>query len=182
MKDGRMAALAVVAEVVRLGEQHIDRVGHTLIQKLVYLLQEGMGVRLGYRFKMYMHGPYSADLWGDLTQLRDYRALNIDADPSGYGYRITTGPVLGNIVANQERTLAEVRPTIERLLKVLGGSPVRRLEVLATAHFASANLKQFGKPTDAAAVAKSVCALKPHLTAEEVAEGYRELTREGLVS
>jgi len=161
-------------------EQSIGRVGHTLIQKLIYLLQEGMGVRLGYRFKMYMHGPYSADLWGDLTQLRDYRALNIDADPSGYGYRITTGPVLGNVVANQEQRLASVRPTIERLLDVLGGAPVRRLEILATAHFASASLKRLGKAADARAVAKAVCALKPHLAEQEVVDGYHDLASAGL--
>jgi hypothetical protein len=58
-----------------------------------------MGVRLGYQFGMHMHGPYSSDLWGDLTQLRDYEAIRINADPSGYsgyGYRIETGPRLSS--------------------------------------------------------------------------------------
>lgn len=180
MKDGRLATLAVVAEVVRRGQERMDRVGHTLIQKLVYLLQAALGVKLGYAFKMHMHGPYSPDLWGDLTLLRDYDALKIDADPFGYGYRITVGPALSSVCAYQEQRLDAVRPQIDKLLELLGGAPVRQLEILATAHLVSASLKRIGRPADPETVAKSVRALKPHLTANEVADGYRELANAGL--
>jgi hypothetical protein len=180
MIQGRLSTLAVVAEVVRLGEKQLERVGHTLVQKLVYLLQEAMGVRLVYQFGMHMHGPYSSDLWGDLTQLRDYEAIRINADPSGYGYRIETGPRLSSVLDRQGPTLTEIRPQIEHLLGLLGGAPVRRLEVLATAHFVGASLKRFGKATDAHTVAERVKALKPHLTIEEVESGYAQLTEIGL--
>jgi hypothetical protein len=182
MGDGRIARLAVVAEIVRLGDKRIGRVGHTLVQKLAYLLQDALGVKLDYWFKMHLHGPYSADLWGDLTSLRDYDAISIDPDPTGYGYRITPGPALADVRGNHEAELRAVAPKIERLLKLLGHAPVRQLEILATAHFVNSSLKRRGKRADAESVTESVVALKPHLSSDEVDRGYRELVSAGLAS
>jgi uncharacterized protein YwgA len=44
--------------------------GETHLQKAVYLLQELLGVQLGYDFVLYRFGPFSFDLRDDLTELQ----------------------------------------------------------------------------------------------------------------
>jgi uncharacterized protein (DUF2267 family) len=44
-----------------------------------------------------------------------------------------------------------------------------------------ANLERQGTPVDPGTVAKAVRALKPHLSEEEIENGCRELSREGLM-
>ena len=54
----------ILTLIVKDGMTHKVRVGHTLIQKVVYLLQNALDVDVGYNFKLYHYGPYSEELWG----------------------------------------------------------------------------------------------------------------------
>ena len=47
--------------------------GETHIQKSAFFLQHLLGVKLGYRFVLHLHGPYSFGLRDDLTRLRARR-------------------------------------------------------------------------------------------------------------
>jgi uncharacterized protein YwgA len=65
----------------RLGGGH--NLGKTKLQKLVYLLRELKGVRVGYDFRFYNYGPYSDSLSGDLGYLQ-----SLDAQSILFGHRI----------------------------------------------------------------------------------------------
>ena len=80
-------ALPILA--VRAGADRGITVGHTLIQKVIYLLDAALGVKTGYSYRLYYYGPYSSDLWTDLRLLSDMNALEIGPSPNGYGYSIS---------------------------------------------------------------------------------------------
>jgi uncharacterized protein YwgA len=63
----------------------------SLLQRGIYILQEGLGVNLGYRFRFYTQGPYSNDLACDIDILEDMGLIgaNYLPDKQKYFYRIT---------------------------------------------------------------------------------------------
>ena len=83
----RIKRLAVLVFTLKKGKS-TGVVGHTLMQKLFYLLQCGEGVELGYKYKLHYYGPYSRELWSDLNLLANEKVVNIEANPNGYGYKI----------------------------------------------------------------------------------------------
>ena len=122
---------AVIIKLVEEAEKKESRVGHTFIQKLIYLLQELFEIPLGYTFYIYYYGPYSDEVWGDLTAMQDTGFLTITADPSGYGYRIKTmNGEKKKWIKNKVKDLPEDR--IEELVELLRDQPVRILELIAT--------------------------------------------------
>ena len=58
----RIEQLALLVFSIKEGVKCLGKVGHTLLQKLFYLLQYGEGVMLGYKYKLYYYGPYCQDL------------------------------------------------------------------------------------------------------------------------
>ena len=41
--------------------------GKTVMQKLIYLMQEAKGVPCGYEYRFYNYGPYASELSRDLS-------------------------------------------------------------------------------------------------------------------
>ena len=52
----RIEQLALLVFSIKEGVKCLGKVGHTLLQKLFYLLQYGEGVMLGYKYKLYCMG------------------------------------------------------------------------------------------------------------------------------
>jgi uncharacterized protein YwgA len=53
---------SVLILAVMEGERRETRIGHTLMQKLVYLLQSAVGIEVGYGYRLHHYGPYSEEL------------------------------------------------------------------------------------------------------------------------
>lgn len=62
----------------------------------------------------------------------------------------------------------------------MGGQHVRTLELLATTHYVYSELRKNRVEPDPQAVAQSVVALKPHLSADESVQALATLKQEGL--
>lgn len=160
---------AVVSSIVKAGEKQDSRVTHTLMQKVVYLLQAALGVDTGYKFKLYYYGPYSDALWNDLRILSDLKALDIVADQNGYGYWIS--------IANQKtvdlfsRETAEVPSNkVSDVMHLLGNESASFMELMATTHFVHSDLIKKNNRANETSVAESVTRLKPHFSTEQVVE------------
>lgn len=171
----RLAALAHIAELGRGDGRHV---GHTLIQKAIYLVQSGRKVDLGYRYKIYHYGPYCEDVWADLTYLEDVQAVTIEAKPSGFGYNICPGPRIAEVrhYANDD-----VCREVDGMVRLLGRRPVRELECVATTHFVYRELAQKHNNVPQADVVEGVIALKPHLTANEIGSALSDLRENALL-
>ena len=66
------------------------RTGKTFIQKSIFLLQTGLNVDLGFRFKMHYYGPYSQGITEILDHLEDlgYIRINYDSEKQKYDISI----------------------------------------------------------------------------------------------
>jgi len=174
----RLMRLAVLAHITRLGEEEGHGVGHTLIQKVIYLLQSALGIDLGYRYKIHYFGPYCQDVWADLTYLEDVGAVTIEANPSGFGYSIAPGSRIDEVMRFADEDVCRV---VGRLVRLLGHRPVRELECLATTHFVYSELAQEHNNVPQAEVIARVTALKPHLTEGEISNALADLRDNGLL-
>ena len=78
------------ATIVALVQNAKARLGKIQVQKLVYFCQHA-GVPTEYKYEIYHYGPYSFELAHDLGSLDSLGVVNIQSDPSGYGFDISVG-------------------------------------------------------------------------------------------
>ncbi len=159
----------VIIKLVEETEKRESRAGHTFIQKLTYLLQELFGIPLGYVFYLYYYGPYSDEVWGDLTAMQDTEFLTITADSNGYGYWIRTTDKK-EWLEDKAANLPEER--IEELVELLRDQPVRILELIATTHFIYKDLEKKERFSENTLV-DNLLALKPHFSQKEVKDAFK---------
>lgn len=178
-KVGRWAVLTYIVEEA---EKKVGAPpGHTLVQKLFYLLQEAEGLPFGYRFRLYHYGPYCPELWGDLNTLAEMGYLSVEPKENGWGYEIRTTHRGRELVAEYQGFVGGFRDKVELLLRLLGGEPVRRLEALATGFYVARELKKKGLGIEEAAVIAGVQDLKPHLQPGEISTALEDLKGTGLL-
>jgi hypothetical protein len=165
--------LAIIKEIVtRLGD-----VGKTKIQKIVYFLQEAVGIPLVYPFKMHHYGPYSDDLDGDLSLAQAVGLVNIAPDMDGFGYHVTPGQDWGEALRLPE--LEARRKSIENAIDNLGSLEIADLELHATVHFVG-NL-DLEKRLTKEEVLSTVRSLKPKFSIQQIDSAYQSLQKAGLV-
>lgn len=180
--ESRVEQLASLVYTVKEGDRRLGKVGHTLLQKLFYLLQHGEGAELGYKYKLYYYGPYCQDLWSDLHVLSKEDLISIDKAPNGFGYHIGAGDNSGRISSLEESVTDETKGKVGKLLDLLGGEPVKSLESLATTHYVYTDLRRNkSKDFNTALVMEKVLALKPHLHVSDVKEAINILEENDLV-
>ena len=165
--DNLMMRWCVLILTVREGVDRDLRVGHMLMQKLVYMLQSAFNVDFGYRYKLHYYGPYSDQLWSDLKLLSDIDVLKVQRSPDGYGYLISLGEA-----ERYELFLANYdvlpRAEITQLIDVLGPLATRELELIATTHLVSKDLERTNRQVSEQGVATTVKRLKPHFSRDDV--------------
>jgi len=178
----RVEQLASLVYTIKEGVESLGKVGHTLLQKLFYLLQHGEGVMLGYKYKLYYYGPYCQDLWSDLHILHSEDLINIEPSPDGFGYIIGLGNETGRINSLEKLVKDETREKAKKLLSLLGGEPVKSLESLATTHYVYSDLRRNkSKDFSKKLVVEKVLALKPHLNESDVQRAIQILEENDLV-
>lgn len=168
MSDG---ALPLVALVVRELRKASDRVGRTHIHKTIYLAQTWLQFPEQHQFSLYLHGPYSRDLDGEIQALEAVGIVSAQRDPSGYGARYDADETYAEYAKSQtgldEGRLAGLAIVAQELAPM----PVRQLEALATAEFVR---RSDPAPVDEEVVS-AVLELKPHLRRDEVQSALRQV-------
>ena len=160
--------LAVIRRIAKLAPDP----GKTSIQKIVYFLQSGLEVPLGYRFKMHYFGPYSEELDGKLSLSDAMGIVEIKADSAGYGYHINPGKF----------DVEDVEPTmtwekIDDTIKDLAELELPQLELLATIHFVQSIRSRWNKRK----VISTVGRLKPKFSDERIERAYRDIEEMGFI-
>lgn len=154
----------IVSELQKKGQ-----IGHTLLQKLVYLLQNAKGIPLGYDFHLHYYGPYSETLWGDINLLKNFGVLEVESEAATGGYRITSRK------DPDPKKVKELEDKINTLVNFLGKKYVKQLELYATTYYVLDDLKKKNRPHSDSQVAKDVEALKPHINRNQILSALKEL-------
>jgi hypothetical protein len=162
----RHKRLAIVAELAARLRRAGSWCGETHIQKAVYLSQELLGVRTGFDFVLYKHGPFSFDLRDTLGQLRSEGVLSLEYRPHPYGpsFRVPEDQ-LQEIEKRFPLTLKRFGNRLDFVAKQLGPFKVSQLEQLATALYVLRELPEAPKRQRSARLR----AIKPHVSEEDAA-------------
>jgi len=123
--------MAFLVEISHRRQALKNRLGKTALQKLVYLLQEAYGIRLGYRFELYTYGPFDAALMGDMDYANAADWLNVEYDQEE-GYQITPGTDAADLAEFCEQIRSEAQEELGSLFENFGPMNARDLELRAT--------------------------------------------------
>jgi uncharacterized protein YwgA len=141
--------------------------GKIRLQKLLYFLQEGWGVQLGYDFVMYHYGPYCAQVDADLSVLVAAGVVKISVDLGGYGYHVVPGELRPASLVEAAQGLEEIRSVLEAFPQ----SDAASLELAATVHFVHSLMPGAQRHS----VVEQVRALKPKFSVAAVEAQYDRL-------
>lgn len=161
------------ATIVALVQNAKARLGKIQVQKLVYFSQHA-GVPTEYKYEIYHYGPYSFELAHDLGSLDSLGVVNIQSDPSGYGFDISVGKFAAKFTLE-----SKYQKKVDKVLELLGSNSSAELEVKATIHFVHSVVgrKTSSDKTTKTEVVQKVRALKPRFTESFIMSCYSDLQR-----
>ena len=172
--------LAVLHSVI----QKRRDVGKTQLQKLVYFLQQGFDVPTRYAYKMHHYGPFAEALETDLVRLKLGGYINIQPDPNGYGFHITSnsvddkeGPTTDDASEDWYELTQPYSKAINDAMTEFGRWSTSKLELAATIHFIDGLTAEAS--TDE--VNAEVKGLKPKFSLEFIASCHLELATMKLI-
>lgn len=154
--------------VIRHIVDKLKDVGKIRIQKLVYFLQWIFNVPLGYDYKMHYYGPYSDELNDDLIFMQLNKHVEVDVDPTGYGYHVMPG---SEKVATMDEVMKKYSHLMEKCLEAFKDFSPNKLEILSTLHF----VKHIAGVADKDKVIEKTAMLKPLFPKSLIEETYNEL-------
>jgi hypothetical protein len=133
------------------------------MQKSTYVLQEALGVPLGFEFTLYKHGPFSFDLSDEITALRGDLLLKVQSRPP-YGASLLPSENADALMERFPVTRARYEKQIRFTAEKLADMGVAELERCATAIFVTLENETDGSLN---ARASLIHELKPHITIPE---------------
>lgn len=143
--------------------------GETHIQKAAFILQQISKSKLGYKFVLYKHGPYSFDLSDEITAMKASEIVEFVFPQKGYGpsVRLTRfGEKLYDVNREEIDKYARISDFVANWF---GSRDVRYLERVATAYFITC--KHVREPVSSRA--KRLVTLKPHIDLPAAEEAVR---------
>jgi uncharacterized protein YwgA len=158
------SSFPVVVYAIKVLTDRSQRVGRTHIHKYLFLAESWGLLPAAHRFSLYLHGPYSRELDGELLALRAGGMVQADPDPAGYGARFTVADMYVGMAADQLQLDAGSTLNLGKIANVIAPMSVRELEAVSTSEYVRRSSP--GAPDEA--VCRAVMSLKPHLPRDEV--------------
>ena len=167
---------ALIAELAHRLEGKSAQFGKTSLQKMVYLLQELENVSTNYKFSLYTHGPFTAQLFGDLDLVEALGAVKVQYRLSGYGgYQISPSSESRAIQEKAPEFLDENRDAIDRVVDEFGGFSAKELELRSTIVYLDRETKRSKKSLDRSGFIGLVKKIKPRFDQETIEKALVEL-------
>jgi len=167
----RLQRAAILTSLVERMREQESWCGETHIQKATYILQDLLGVDLGYDFVLYKHGPFSFDLRDELGDLLADGLIRYQAQRPPYGPRITVTDEAESVQEIYPKTLQRHADKIGFVAEKLDARGVSDLERLATAWYVTREAPGAGAEVRAAMLRS----LKPHVSEPAALSAVREV-------
>lgn len=165
----------LIAEIVERFQAGNHRLGKTVLQKMIFLLQRSFGVDCDYAYTLYTYGPYAADVARDLDIVAGLGGARVDYDFSFAGYEIHSGPASADLRKRADAFLTDISPKLDRLVADFGGFTAKELELRSTAVY-------LAKPgLDRTRLIEQVHDVKPHFTPAQIEAAVLELEAKGYI-
>jgi uncharacterized protein YwgA len=169
---------ALIAELAQRCEGKCPQFGKTVLQKMVYLLQEVFHIDCGYDFDIYAYGPFTPQLLQDLDLVEHTGAVKIHPVVSMTGgYEISPGGQAAALIEKGSDFLnkGEVKKAIETLVDEFGHFWAKDLELRSTIIFVQRDSQKQGKLLSADDIVEIVKQIKPKFTNAEIRDAVEEL-------
>ncbi len=174
---------ALIAELARRLDGKSPQFGKTSLQKMIYLLQELTGVPTNYRFSLYTHGPFTAQLLGDLDLVEALGAVRVQYVISGYGgYRISPGSESQAILGKASDFLEGNQAAIEMIVDEFGAFSAKELELRATIVYLDREVNRSKKNLDRSGFVALVKKIKPRFSQDNTNRALEELEKKNYVT
>ena len=168
----------VIADLTKRLTGVSPQFGKTVLQKMVFLLQEVQHVDVGYEFGFHTFGPFAGELLGDLDFAERMGAVQVKSVEGAYGngYVIEPGENIGEIVARAEPFLTQHGKELDALVAAFGAKTAKDLELLTTIIYLNKEIMWDEKKMTRTEAVGKIRELKPKFTDRDVLRGMTELT------
>lgn len=176
---------ALISELAYRLKGKTPQFGKTMLQKLVFLLQELYDVKCGYRFALYTYGPFSPELHRDLEIADALGGVEVQIVGTGLGgYHIAEGSLNDKLRERGKHFLKDDRTSesLDQLVNEFAGYSAKALELRSTVVFVYRNA---GIPQSGAGrrkLVELVKDIKPRFPSEEIQEAVAELEKKEHIS
>ncbi len=168
----------LIVELAERLEKPRPQFGKTSLQKMVYLLQEVLGVDCGYDFEFYTYGPFASQLSQDLDLVEHMNGVTVQPVLSrSWGYEIHPGEKSESLRKNAADFLnaPDVSNAISTLVNEFGAYWAKDLELRSTVVYMERDYKRHGEIPSTLEAIRIVKQLKPKFTDSEISEAIEEL-------
>lgn len=159
----------LIAELTLKLKEVSPQFGKTVLQKLVYILQEIYRVPCGYDYILYNYGPYSEVLADDLSFFASMDGVKIDWSRR-WGYEIKEADKTAHFRKKGEEFLSKYASQINEVIEKFGGMNAKELELRSTIIYVSKE-----EPLEEKDLLNRVKEIKPHFSVAEIDSAYKEL-------
>ncbi len=164
----RYGLIAVIA--YRLKDRS-PQFGKTILQKMVFLLQEVYGVKCGYQFDLYTYGPFTSQLLQDLDLVETLGGVKVYPVISGIGgYHIVPGEKNYALRGKAKDFLEDptVSNAINNLIKQFGSFNAKELELISTIVYVYKEMETIGHALTRDEIVQIIKGLKPKFSQTEI--------------
>jgi len=173
----------LISELTSLLKDKCPQFGKTILQKMVYLLQEVYGVKCGYQFDLYTYGPFTSQLLQDLDLVETLNGVRISSVMSAIGgYHIEPGERNEELREKAVEFLRDstVSEAIDSLIEDFGSFNAKQLELLSTIVYVDRDMKDKGLSREK--LIQMVGDIKPKFLDSEIEDAVSILESKGIVS
>jgi len=160
---------AVILDLIKKLRAKGSWCGEAHIQKAAFILQQISKSKLGYKFVLYKHGPYSFDLRDELTAMKASEIVEFTFLQQGYGPSIKPTKFGDRLYEVNKQEIGRYAKIAEFIANWFGSKDVRYLEKVATAYFVSCKFSR--EPVSSRA--QRLITLKPHIDLVAAEEAIR---------
>lgn len=175
---------ALITELADRLSKTKTQFGKTMLQKLVFLLQELYDLKLGYDFELYTYGPFCTQLLIDLDQVEALNGVEVKPVVSGFGgYQIEPAEKK-DFIREKGTSLLErkdVSNDLDELIRHFGGLLAVDLELRATIVYVVNDHKRQGQDLTLAQIARIVGEIKPKFSEKLIEDAIVELSEKGYI-
>lgn len=173
----------LISELTSRLKDKCPQFGKTILQKMVYLLQEVYGVKCGYQFDLYTYGPFTSQLLQDLDLVETLNGVRIASVVSAMGgYHIEPGERNEELreKAGEFLKSSDVSEAIDNLISNFGSFNAKELELLSTIVYVDRDMKDKGLSREK--LIQMVGDIKPKFANSEIKDAVSTLETRKIIS
>ena len=159
----------LVAELAVRLQDVSPQFGKTVLQKMIYILQEIYETPCNYEYTLYNYGPYSEDLAADLKSFASMEGVTVQWSDK-LGYKIMPAAKTEHFRQRAGDFLEKYDANIQEAVNLFGEMTARDLELRSTIIYVS---KQ--SAMDKNSMIDCIKEIKPHFSVDEIATAIEQL-------